>query len=107
MDAFKNLFMNLALPFWSFTEPGAAEKKKIVGTATYTLWDRWDVKEGDLTLGELLDHFQKTQNLTVGGVFKGANMVYVPMFAAHAKRKPQKYVENVDDVNVFAGCLLC
>jgi len=90
LDAFKNLFMNLALPFWSFTEPGAAEKKKIVGNATYTLWDRWDVKEGDITLGELLDHFQKHHNLTVGGVFKGANMIYVPMFPAHAKRKPQK-----------------
>jgi hypothetical protein len=90
LDKFKNLFMNLALPYWAFSEPGAAERKKITGSFSYTLWDSWDVKEGDLTLGEFIDYFQKKYNLVVAGVFKGAIMVFVPMFPGHLKRKPQK-----------------
>lgn len=104
LDKFKNLFMNLALPFWSFTEPGAAEKKKLVDNIYYTLWDSWDIKEGDITLGEFLQYFEvklfffknlfKTKKnkykIKIGGVFKGAVMVYVPMFPGHAKRKTQK-----------------
>ena len=54
----KNLFMNLALPLWAFSEPGPAEKKKITEEFSYTLWDRWDVKEGDITLGQFIDYFQ-------------------------------------------------
>lgn len=65
--------MNLALPFWAFTEPGGilfiylsstypilleAEKKKITGKAFYTLWDRWEVKEGDLTLDAFIKYFE-------------------------------------------------
>lgn len=90
LDKFKNLFMNLALPFWSFTEPGTAEKKKLVDNIYYTLWDSWDIKEGDITLGEFLQYFENKYKLKIGGVFKGAVMVYVPMFPGHAKRKTQK-----------------
>ena len=50
--------MNLALPFWAFSEPGAAEKKKITGQFSYTLWDSWDVREGDITLEEFINYFK-------------------------------------------------
>jgi len=90
LDHFKNLFMNLALPFWGFSEPGATQKKQITEKMNYTIWDRWDVKEGDITLDQFIKHFEAKYALQVGGVFKGAIMIYVPMFPAHAKRKPQK-----------------
>ena len=90
LEDFKNLFMNLALPLWTLSEPGAVEKKKITDNVTYTLWDRWDIKEGDLTLGEFLTFFEKKYNLTISGVFRGALMVFVPMFPGHNKRKPNK-----------------
>eukprot|EP01114_Cavostelium_apophysatum_P007108 TRINITY_DN1882_c0_g1_i1.p1 TRINITY_DN1882_c0_g1~~TRINITY_DN1882_c0_g1_i1.p1 ORF type:complete len:1017 (+),score=344.72 TRINITY_DN1882_c0_g1_i1:189-3239(+) len=90
LEDFKNLFMNLGLPFWAFTEPGPAEGKKITAKMSYTLWDSWDLKKGDITLDEFIKHFKATYNLDVSGVFKGAIMLYVPMFPGHAKRKPMK-----------------
>jgi len=90
LEAFKNLFMNLALPFWAFSEPGPAERKNLTKQISYTLWDSWDVKEGDLTLGELITHFEKKFNLQIGGVFNGAIMVFTPIFPAHMKRKVEK-----------------
>jgi len=90
LDKYKNLFMNLALPFWAFSEPGAAERRKITEKFSYTLWDSWEVKEGDITLDEFIKFFQNKYDLTVAGVFKGAIMVFVPMFPGHLKRKPQK-----------------
>jgi len=86
----KNLFMNLALPLWAFSEPGAAERKKITGNLTYTIWDSWEVKEGDITVDQFLKYFEAKYGLQVSGIFKGAAMVYVPMFPGHSKRKTQK-----------------
>lgn len=90
LDNFKNLFMNLALPLWTLSEPGAAEQKKVTDKLSFTLWDRWDIKEGDITLGELLSVFEKKFNVVVSGVFRGALMVFVPMFPGHNKRKTSK-----------------
>jgi ubiquitin-activating enzyme E1 len=58
LEEFKSTFMNLALPFWSFAEPGPAQAKKVTDKISYTLWDRWDVKQGDITLGEFLTYFE-------------------------------------------------
>jgi hypothetical protein len=94
---------------------GAAEKKKLTEKIFYTLWDSWEVKEGDLTLGQMLDHFQKKFNLEVSGkkkkqyfesnyfegVFNGATMVYVPLFPGHAKRKTSKYVKVYKEINIL------
>jgi len=90
LDKFKNLFMNLALPFWALTEPGPAQKKPITKGAFYTLWDRWDVKQGDLTMAEFIQYFDKTHELSVSGVFKGSTMIYVAMMPTHASRKSKK-----------------
>jgi len=90
LSDFKNLFMNLALPFWAFTEPGEAARTKITDKMSYTIWDSWEVRQGDITLDQFLKYFETTYKLTVSGVFKGAIMIFVPMFPGHLKRKPQK-----------------
>jgi ubiquitin-activating enzyme E1-like protein 2 len=93
LDKFKNLFMNLALPLLAFSEPGVAERKKITEKFSYTLWDSWDVKQGDITLNQFIQYFADKYGLTVAGVFKGTTMIYVPFFPAHLKRKPMKMSE--------------
>ena len=88
---FRNLFMNLALPFFYQTEPAPPEKRYVNKTVYYTEWDQWDIREGDITLDQFISTLENRYNLTVGGVFDNATMVYVPMF--HQARRPKKMME--------------
>ena len=56
----KNAFINLAIPYIQQTEPGAAPLIKLNTDVTVTLWDRWDVKGGDMKLKELFTHLEDT-----------------------------------------------
>ena len=68
LDAYKNAFVNLALPFWTFSEPLPPKKNKARRSlegeeiVTYpsegwTEWDRVDVHM-DGTIAELCGHLK-------------------------------------------------
>ncbi|XP_012275045.1 ubiquitin-like modifier-activating enzyme 1 [Orussus abietinus] len=82
LDIFKNGFVNLALPFFGFSEPIAAPRLKYYDTE-WTLWDRFEVK-GELTLKEFLDYFKERHNLEVTMLSQGVCMLY-SFFMAKAK----------------------
>eukprot|EP00048_Salpingoeca_helianthica_P014885 m.224042 g.224042 ORF g.224042 m.224042 type:complete len:1016 (-) comp16384_c0_seq1:92-3139(-) len=82
MEAFRNTFANLALPFFGFTEPVAAAKKTFCGKP-WTIWDRFDIK-GPKTLGEVIKHFATEEKLTISMMSSGASMLY-NSFTAKAK----------------------
>ena len=74
MEDFKNGFVNLALPFFGFSEPIAAKKNKF-GETEWTLWDRFEFKN-DPTLKDIVDWFQKEHKLDVNMVSQGVSMLW-------------------------------
>jgi len=90
LECFKNAFLNLALPFVSFSEPAPPEKMKIAGDTYFTVWDRWEIKSPDMTLQQFCDYFQKNRGLTVTGVFQDVHMIYVSLMPMHKKRLPMQ-----------------
>ncbi|KAI9327506.1 hypothetical protein DFJ73DRAFT_766321 [Zopfochytrium polystomum] len=74
IDDYKNGFVNLALPFFGFSEPIPAPKAKY-NNKEWTLWDRFEVT-GNLTLQQLMDHFKKEHNLEITMLSSGVSMLY-------------------------------
>ncbi|KAL7751063.1 E1 ubiquitin-activating protein [Sorochytrium milnesiophthora] len=87
IDDYKNGFVNLALPFFGFSEPVAAAKLKY-NDKEFTLWDRFDVI-GDVTLQELLDIFAKQHQLEITMLSCGVSMLY-SFFMPKKKQEERK-----------------
>ena len=74
LEDYKNGFVNLALPFFGFSEPVAPKKSKYNDTE-WTLWDRFEFKN-DPTLKEIVDYFQREHKLEVSMVSQGVSMLW-------------------------------
>lgn len=74
IEAYKNGFVNLALPFFGFSEPIAPKKDKYNGIE-WTLWDRFEFKN-DPTLKEIVDWFKREHKLEVSMVSQGVSMLW-------------------------------
>ncbi|KAH9973020.1 ubiquitin activating enzyme [Lactifluus volemus] len=74
LEDYKNGFVNLALPFFGFSEPIEAKKNKY-GTTEWTLWDRFEFKN-DPTLREIITWFQKEHKLDISMVSQGVSMLW-------------------------------
>lgn len=89
---YKNGFVNLALPFFGFSEP--IDAKKYAGTE-WTLWDRLDFFD-DPTLNDVVVFFKKTYHLDIRMISQGVSVLwsfYSP--AKAAERLAMKFSELV------------
>ena len=81
IEQYKNGFINLALPFFGFSEPIASPKGKYLskhGEVTIDkLWDRFEVE--NMTLKEFLNHFQE-KGLDVTMVSSGVSLLYASFY---------------------------
>lgn len=72
-EDFRNIFLNLAVPIMTASEPGDVLKEELVEGLSVNLWDRWDV-EGDTktTLKDVITHVEKTyEGLEVRDIMMG------------------------------------
>jgi ubiquitin-activating enzyme E1 len=67
--------VNLALPFFGFSEPIAPPVGTITEGWKWTLWDRFDVK-GPSTLRQLIELFESEHKLELSMASCGSTMLY-------------------------------
>jgi len=89
IESYKNGFVNLALPFFGFSEPIEAAKMKY-NDKEFTLWDSFDINgkmaDGkEMNLQQLMDHFQSL-GLEITMISQGVSMIY-SFFMNPASRK--------------------
>ncbi|KAL5594368.1 uncharacterized protein BROUX77_007715 [Berkeleyomyces rouxiae] len=102
IEKYKNGFINLALPFFGFSEPIASPKVEYQGpngkVSLDKIWDRFEVD--DITLQELLDHFEK-KGLSISMLSSGVSLLYAS-FQPPSKTKEKlglKLTELVEKVS--------
>lgn len=81
IEQYKNGFVNLALPFFGFSEPIASPKGKYMGSKGEVtidkLWDRFEVE--DITLQEFIDDF-KEKGLDIMMLSSGVSLLYASFY---------------------------
>lgn len=84
IEQYKNGFVNLALPFFGFSEPIASPKVEYTGpngkVTLDKIWDRFELK--DITLKELIDDFEK-RGLSISMLSSGVSLLYASFFQAN------------------------
>ncbi|XP_077980547.1 ubiquitin-like modifier-activating enzyme 1 [Glandiceps talaboti] len=104
MESYKNGFINLALPFFGFSEPIAAPKAKYYDKE-FTLWDRFELqgmKNGkEMTLEQFMDYFKNDHKLEITMLSQGVSMIYSFFMppAKVAERKAMRVSEVVQRVS--------
>ncbi|XP_066919835.1 ubiquitin-like modifier-activating enzyme 1 [Clytia hemisphaerica] len=90
IENYKNGFINLALPFFGFSEPMPAPKMKYNDTE-FTLWDSFEIQGkqedgSEMTLKQLKDLFEDKYKLEISMISQGVAMIY-SFFMPPAKMK--------------------
>lgn len=90
IETYKNGFINLALPFFGFSEPIPAAQMTYNGI-DFTLWDSFEVqgkKEdgAEMTINGLIEYFKSKHNLEITMISQGVSMLY-SFFMPPAKLK--------------------
>ncbi|EMC91794.1 hypothetical protein BAUCODRAFT_79521 [Baudoinia panamericana UAMH 10762] len=81
IEQYKNGFVNLALPFFGFSEPIASPKGKYMGpngeVTIDKLWDRFESE--DVPLSQFLEDFKK-KGLTISMISSGVSLLYASFY---------------------------
>lgn len=99
-EDFKNCFMNLALPYVIFSQPGPPEVTVIREGLSFSNWDKWVVQgTQEFKLKDFVTYFKDKYGFVVSIVVHGVKIVYVPMLPGHSKRLEQKMTKLIKAPN--------
>lgn len=99
IDAYKNGFVNLAIPFMTLSEPNPPKQTKAMLQGkewNWTAWDSLDMNLGDITMGEFMDHFEKEYNLEISMLSHGVSILY--SFFANKKKIEERKAMRMTEV---------
>lgn len=106
IEDFRCFSCNLALPMFSSSEPLPPAKSKAAlkdGVWEWSLWDRIDVDIGDVTLEQLMQHFQDKYGVEVTMLSHGASMLFYNFGVALKKKVKDRLKEKVSDLVKTVG----
>lgn len=103
MESYKNGFINLALPFFGFSEPLPAPKLKY-HDVEWSLWDRFEVdgiklaKDGqpEMTLGDFMEYFKTEHSLEITMLSQNVAMLY--SFFMQASKRKERLATRLSEV---------
>mmetsp|Transcript_13958 Transcript_13958/g.17541 ORF Transcript_13958/g.17541 Transcript_13958/m.17541 type:complete len:1022 (+) Transcript_13958:91-3156(+) len=99
IEAYKNGFVNLALPLFAFSEPQppATTKGKLKGEDwNWSVWDKIDIAIGNVTLKEFMDYMQDELGLEVSMLSSGVSILY--SFFANKKKIAERMKMTMTEV---------
>ena len=99
IDAYKNGFVNLAIPFMTLSEPTPPAKTKAMLKGkewNWTAWDSLDMNMGDITLQEFIQHFETEYNLDVSMISHGVSILF--SFFANKKKLAERMKMKMSEV---------
>lgn len=75
---FRNIFLNLAVPFLQAGEPADVLKEKLLEGLSVSIWDRWEIKDfKDGTLQQMMAKIEETYvGLEVRDIMRGNMPIY-------------------------------
>jgi len=89
LEVYKNAWMNLALPSLLLSEPQAVEITPIHPTLSISIWDRWEIDQGDLALGQFINHIKSHYKLVATAIIQNTTLIYASILGGK-KLLPQR-----------------
>jgi len=99
IDAYKNGFVNLAIPFMTLSEPTPPAKTTAVVKGKewhWTAWDSLNMNMGDITLEEFVRYFEAEYNLDVSMISHGVSILF--SFFANKKKLAERMKMKMSEV---------